>query len=1741
MIHMPYLRCFFDWHVAPERGSLFFSLDRILFHCSIPVIVANPNPLSAFPAEMGFAMKKGKVTSHGRGAPARDKVHARHSVLRALLSRFFHKPKRGTKKNRVHRYSEHYTLDWNWDLDGLTEEQKRGIQPGMRSYFWTPIPLGMMSTSMGAEVLSVLMRDKDCKWVRENCRVLNATAGAGGSTIVLGHAFHHVAAGDYCPDQLPCLRHNVHEVMKMSPDRVRVDAQPVNVLDRTDLNEYDLVVLEPCWGGIKYKQVGPGNLQLFMQRGAYDPNAYEQTCAVATENDRMKRDGKEEIEGLPLADEMDLSRFVPLPSAVAGIMHNHARVKAVCVLVPWNFDIGRFKQILKGQHDMVCIVLDPHAVHPADIDSSMFGDLRRDLGVREMDRLREMYEYHKYTGPDRYVYVVRKKEWFASLYQTLYRPMERYARAFQRDGVWDWQGAHDMAEKIFTERTLLLFKSKLHWTLKKFLRTMMRFHQVGLSLLRTPPPIASGLAIGARPFSPAPTMVYTGRKGGGRGAQLNQKNAIKAAAKNNRDQKAAAKTEAARPASDSRKQASQGSGNAQNRGGGNAQRNPSKSGKKPAAASGSAAAASSSAAAAGAKPAKSFKGRNLRFSQWENEMRNVHGHGEWMDQGRAQKPEGWSTWDRDDKDEWFDQANAMAAQDEDDYARERAEYDEYDETYDEDDYDEEYARNQEIAERAQREVNQLQEKKDKGRSLSAQEQRDLDNAIRARDDALARNSMRGGGGRGGGDDDDGDGMDGEGGGVGGGGGWYGTGGGGSDYTGSSGAGRNKPKKAPVVAPVAQLDAVEGEDNSVAVPWMPIFAPDKFAVFSRDAVTHKGVPYELVIRAGVVYNNVPWDEYVEDDAMGKSSIVRYNVIQCQDIHGERHKLYWNGYMSRDMAGALYYAATKGPADGGNWMNVVEVVYNRMGNRVCYAMRWPRDRYFVFTDPAKLKDGRHPRFAIAHEASRRPPGSSDTNVRIVERNRQDKVVYMFSDQVGVPYVFDVGTVITRSPVQLVYRGFHRVVQVNGTTYTYIIAVINETERKFFEYVFAWRDGKPFNVAKRGFYDMFFVQTDADTASVPAETFKLADLARKNIFDERPQGGGDAGSKGVQNAADAPSREIPFLVDRSDAYLDWKDELKIVARDSWNVVKGIQYGVINEAYDTLPVTLFEVARPVWDSDGKACFLAYAFAKESREGTFAMPALASEDRGVGGASSEVVCEFIYDTYGRVVAERRASEDVFHAVKYQSIDLRPVPLDEGSQRFLDIRKGMEYTRYDPANAWAVMKDAWAYSNIRPDRLVFNLAWSRESYHASEERGLLMAMETSGRIVYVVLYSTSGNGRWVELAVDNKGYVVAVRLDVEQTFRILNYAYPLEEKRDVPAPRRPDPVDAIPVEPDEAASVEEEPARYSNVHIIKELVFEAAPFKTMYTVERSKDVVRYKSIDYYPFPNRFDYQGLQLRKFAKTRSKYTFFRLGMYKNRGKLLLDAGSNADYFAEGYFAEDAKHRIYILAQRLRDDQDNANRHGNRDRMEFVYTKDGVLVAQREFKESSYRSLLSMSPTSSIVPRPKKQLEDARHPDIRWKGITYSAWNDEDARFQDMPMQIVTMMHSMCLHPWGYGRDSYLFWNAPYVAVSLENPGRAYFMMKLVGQKGKFAEIVVDYRHGDIVGMRMINDHAFGIINYVPSVLEEREDGDGYGLLHYVMQDWTMHVEPDTPDEYDDGTGSNPDWEMYNGTSTPAKSRRR
>lgn len=187
------------------------------------------------------------------GHPGRTGQKARRQKAKRGRQKANREGNKDTKNDR--HYVEH--INREWQLDGLSKQQKDTIRAGEHPSLWTAPALGLKMATRLRLLLDKLKRLTDTNYSggSHTDHVLMPTAGAGGTTIAMSLVFENVSAGDFCPAQLAALRHNICGVMHL--DGVSVDKKPMNLLTRPDLSQYTAIAIEPLWGGSKFSEVRP--------------------------------------------------------------------------------------------------------------------------------------------------------------------------------------------------------------------------------------------------------------------------------------------------------------------------------------------------------------------------------------------------------------------------------------------------------------------------------------------------------------------------------------------------------------------------------------------------------------------------------------------------------------------------------------------------------------------------------------------------------------------------------------------------------------------------------------------------------------------------------------------------------------------------------------------------------------------------------------------------------------------------------------------------------------------------------------------------------------------------------------------------------------------------------------------------------------------------------------------------------------------------------------------------------------------------------------------------------------------------------------------------------------------------------------------------------------------------------------------------------------------------------------------
>lgn len=171
-----------------------------------------------------------------------------------------------------------------------------------------------------------------------------------------------------------------------------MDETPTNALDRGDYNQFDAVVLEPCWGGIRYLKDMQGTHEMYLERGEFKPRYFDGLT------------GKK--------DKDDVERRVSLVDHIQNILTANPRVRVVSCLIPWNANHLEMVQRLtmNGFH---VFMWDPN-IHNYGlfVPDLKTGDIGGNFARDVEEKLRNNYK--KYKGPDTYLFVRRMKDVQAS-------------------------------------------------------------------------------------------------------------------------------------------------------------------------------------------------------------------------------------------------------------------------------------------------------------------------------------------------------------------------------------------------------------------------------------------------------------------------------------------------------------------------------------------------------------------------------------------------------------------------------------------------------------------------------------------------------------------------------------------------------------------------------------------------------------------------------------------------------------------------------------------------------------------------------------------------------------------------------------------------------------------------------------------------------------------------------------------------------------------------------------------------------------------------------------------------------------------------------------------------------------------------------------------------------------------------------------------------------------------------------
>lgn len=291
----------------------------------------------------------------------------------------------------------------HWILNGLSREQKLQLHRGPCFEKLTAIPVEIGAFAFLEKVARKIGLIRGAG-EEMKVRVLHPTCGIGVSSMVLSMFFGKVHMGDYQPEQLCAAEYNINHVFNLGDDpNISIDKSTVNLLDRNDFDEYDIVVLDPNWGSDYQEKCKPGAYRMLVRRGKFDPNSWEDvwTTSDASHSSRVTAEGADSLESV-------VAKILSHQGAGEGNM-------IVLVQVPSIYDFKYMKNCFK-EEGLEMKIYDPSITPPPSNISPQF--LRRfepNNGAHERHHLintfseeyKGLQHYHHYHGKDRYVAVYR--------------------------------------------------------------------------------------------------------------------------------------------------------------------------------------------------------------------------------------------------------------------------------------------------------------------------------------------------------------------------------------------------------------------------------------------------------------------------------------------------------------------------------------------------------------------------------------------------------------------------------------------------------------------------------------------------------------------------------------------------------------------------------------------------------------------------------------------------------------------------------------------------------------------------------------------------------------------------------------------------------------------------------------------------------------------------------------------------------------------------------------------------------------------------------------------------------------------------------------------------------------------------------------------------------------------------------------------------------------------------------------
>lgn len=307
------------------------------------------------------------------------KKHFDHEKIHASRNHLFRS--KGDVEDPNDGGFHHPDMKMRWDLMGVGHVLRDEINFGIHDYLWTPVPVSLMVGLKLQSVMSSIMK-KEAHAVAEDCKILHATCGAGGSTIGLGCCFRNVTAGDFSKVQLGACRGNM-EKLGLS-GRVEVEGTILNVMERHN-TDFDAIVMETFWNLGTEPQESPTNV-FFSKNNEYEAD-------MLTPEYRGNR--------------------VEIVDVLIQMFEKNPHLKVACTLVPNTFEAVSFTHHLissmKGMLKAEFMLLSDKEYLPYELPDHFVRKLvgEDQVVTHEYMNRSGIPRFHKCLSPDMWIFVTR--------------------------------------------------------------------------------------------------------------------------------------------------------------------------------------------------------------------------------------------------------------------------------------------------------------------------------------------------------------------------------------------------------------------------------------------------------------------------------------------------------------------------------------------------------------------------------------------------------------------------------------------------------------------------------------------------------------------------------------------------------------------------------------------------------------------------------------------------------------------------------------------------------------------------------------------------------------------------------------------------------------------------------------------------------------------------------------------------------------------------------------------------------------------------------------------------------------------------------------------------------------------------------------------------------------------------------------------------------------------------------------